>query len=108
MTSLTANRPTAEQLREYGQLRPNNHELWKYLQRRVLEPVSLKVIADELKLDEPALVVWMLTYTGPKRKPYQHKNGTPVGKVRPHMPTALATRERESAPVNDKPAGRPF
>lgn len=65
-------------LREIGQLRPNNHDLWKYLQRRVLDPVPLRVIAAELGVDEQALVVWMLSYTGPKRKPYQSRHGSPI------------------------------
>ena len=68
-------------LREIGQLRPDNHELWKYLQRRVLDPVPVAQIADELGLDVDALVVWMLSYKGPKRKPYQSRHGSPISTI---------------------------
>lgn len=68
-------------LREIGQLRPDNHDLWKYLQRRVLDPIPLQQIAEELGVDADALVAWMLAYRGPKRKPYQSKAGPPISSV---------------------------
>jgi hypothetical protein len=71
----------AAKMRELGQLRPNNHELWKHLQRRVNEPGSMTVIASELGIDVDALVVWMLSYTGPKRKPYLRMDGPAIASV---------------------------
>jgi hypothetical protein len=92
------------ELREIGQLRRDNHALWKYLQRRVLDPVPVAKIADELGLDVDALVAWMLSYTGPKRKPYQSKHGSPIGKVGPHMPAPLV-KEPLRAGVSNAPHG---
>lgn len=62
-------------LLEVGQLRPDNAELWKYLQNRVndIPLVSMAAIAGELGLDVDALVRWILAYKGPKRKPYMRK-----------------------------------
>lgn len=58
-------------LLEVGQLSPSNHELWRFLQYRVNElPLApMVVIAGELGLDVDDLVRWMMSYTGPKRKP---------------------------------------
>lgn len=62
-------------LLEVGNLHPDNHTLWRYLQNRVndIPLVSMEAIAGELGLDVDALVRWMLAYKGPKRKPYMRK-----------------------------------
>lgn len=58
-----------------GRLEPNNHELWKFLSYRVneLPLVPMAVIAGELGLDVDDLVRWVMSYTGPKRKPYMRR-----------------------------------
>lgn len=69
----------ASWLREVGQLRPNNHDLWQYLQRRVRDPAPMATIAAELGLDVDALCAWMLAYTGPRHRAKQVRDTTSYG-----------------------------
>lgn len=64
-------------------LTATNHELMKLVTARVKKQLPMSMIAQELSVDVDALCDWILrVYREPKKKPYQNKNGGPIGQSR--------------------------
>ena len=69
--------PTAQLLTSH-----TDHEMWRLIRNRVDQGRPMQAIADELGLPVDELCEWIFRYREPRpAKPYQSKNGTPIGKV---------------------------
>jgi hypothetical protein len=71
-----------------------DHEMWRLIRNRVDQGHSMQAIADEIGLPVDELCEWIFRYREPRpAKPYQSKNGTPIGKVNVRPPGPLSMQK---------------